>query len=76
MTTQSSNPFGAAVEHLKVEGTVTRLDWPPGDFLAIRQVSETTLMTLPYIFITTGQGKRQPWFATSEDMLAEDWILL
>ena len=76
MTAQPTYPFGPAVEHLKTEGTVTRLDWPPGNFLAIRSVTETTLMTLPYIFITTGAGKRQPWFANSEDMLAEDWILL
>lgn len=32
-------------------------------------------MGLPYIYMSTVDGKLVPWLASQTDMLAEDWML-
>lgn len=53
---------------------VTRRGWNgPGQYLVLRDPSQESDMTLPYIYIVTVQGDRVPWLASQTDILATDW---
>lgn len=68
--------FGTALEMLKNGKTVTRERWNgKGQFLTLQIPTETSKMTLPYIFITTVDGDLVPWVCSQTDMLAEDWYI-
>lgn len=75
MPDQPLTAFGPALEHLKADGTITRLAWL-GDFLAIHDGDDEDTRDMRYIFITSPAGDRQPWTPTHTDLLANDWISL
>jgi len=68
--------FGEAIEALKAGKNVTRAEgWNgKGMFLELQTPDENSKMGLPYIYISTVDGKLVPWLASQTDMLAEDWI--
>lgn len=69
--------FGEALLWLKAGGSVTRGGWNgQGQLLELQVPDEHSKMGLPYIFITTGQGKRVPWVASQTDLLSDDWLCL
>lgn len=66
--------FGAAVKNMKAGRLVTRMDWGnKGAYIALQKVDSNSKMTKPYIYIKTVKGDLVPWFASQEDILADDW---
>lgn len=69
--------IGNAIAALREGDAVTREGWNgAGQFLRLQVPDAHSLMTLPYIYITTVQGDRVPWLASQTDILAEDWYVL
>ena len=69
--------FGAALALLRAGQRVTRTGWNgKGMGLALQTPDAHSLMTLPYIYLTTAQGDRVPWLASQTDLLACDWMPL
>lgn len=44
-----------------------------GMWIGLQRPTDTSKMTLPYIFMYTAQGDYVPWLASQTDMLADDW---
>lgn len=66
--------FGAAIQELKAGSKVARKGWNgKGMWLALQVPDEFSKMSLPYIYMSTVDGKLVPWLASQTDMLAEDW---
>ena len=69
--------FGYALEQLKAGKKMTREGWNgKGQFLELQVPDENSKMGLPYIYISTVDGKLVPWLASQSDMLAIDWIIV
>lgn len=68
--------IGWAIKQMHNGSGVQRAGWNgPSQFLHIQLPDEHSKMTLPYVYITTVQGKRVPWLASQIDLLATDWVL-
>ena len=68
--------MGQALEALKNGDCVSRENWNgPNQFLTLQIPDENSKMSLPYIYITTVQGDKVPWFASQTDILADDWVI-
>ena len=66
--------FGDALDHLKRGDRVAREGWNgKGMWLRLQVPDEHSKMGLPYIYMSTVDGKLVPWLASQTDMLAEDW---
>ncbi len=66
--------FGLALKLLREGQRVTREGWNGrGQFLRLQEPDAHSLMTLPYVYITTVSGDRVPWLASQTDLLAQDW---
>ena len=66
--------FGWAIEALKEGKKVQRTGWNgKGMWLALQVPDEFSKMGLPYIYMSTVDGKLVPWLASQTDVLAEDW---
>ena len=66
--------IGKAVKIMNEGGCVARDGWNgPGQFLAMQTPDANSLMSLPYVYITTVQGQRVPWLCSQTDLLAVDW---
>ena len=66
--------IGEAIRVLRDGGDVSRAGWNgKGQFLTLQKPDENSKMTLPYLYITTVDGKRVPWLASQTDILATDW---
>lgn len=66
--------FGTALNQLKSGLSIQRSGWNgKGQFLNLQVPDEHSKMSLPYIYITTVDGKRVPWLASQTDLLADDW---
>jgi hypothetical protein len=76
---QSTVSFGKVLEYLKQSpflNTAYRMGWnDKGQYVCLQVPDENSKMSLPYIYITTVDGKRVPWLASHTDMLSADWIL-
>ncbi len=69
--------FGDAIELLKNGNKVTRAGWNgKGQYLELQTPDENSKMGLPYIYISTVDGKLVPWIASQTDMLAVDWSVV
>lgn len=69
--------FQFALTALKLGFLVAREGWNgKNQFLQLQTPDEYSLMTLPYIYITTVQGDRVPWLASQTDLLATDWKII
>lgn len=74
---ESSHSFSWALEKLKRGEIVARTGWNgKGQFIKLQPPTETSKMTLPYIYITTVSGDLVPWLASQTDLLAEDWEII
>jgi hypothetical protein len=66
--------FGSALAHLRSGRRVWRSGWNgKGMWLCLQTPTETSKMTLPYIFMSTAQSDYVPWLASQTDLLSEDW---
>jgi len=66
--------FGDAIRALKDGKKVRRRNWNgEGMWLALQVPDEHSKMGLPYIYMSTVEGKLVPWLASQSDMLSEDW---
>lgn len=69
--------FSDALAELKLGKRLTRANWNgKGQFLQLQTPDDNSKMTLPYIYITTVDGKRVPWLASQTDLLSEDWVIV
>lgn len=71
--------FEQVLNYLKqapLMNTAFRQGWNgKGQYIALQVPDENSKMSLPYIYISTVDGKLVPWLASQTDMLAEDWVL-
>lgn len=66
--------FSHALDALKQGFKVARVGWNgKGMFVGIQTPDENSKMGLPYIYISTVEGKLVPWVASQTDLLASDW---
>ena len=69
--------FGHALDILKAGGKVRRAGWNgKGMWLGLQKPFTGSEMTLPYIYMSTADGKFVPWLASQTDMLSTDWEVL
>ena len=69
--------FGSAVRELKAGRKVARAGWNgKGMWLGLQVPDAHSKMGLPYIYMSTVDGKLVPWLASQTDMLAEDWMVV
>ena len=68
--------IGEAIQYMLKGKKVSRIGWNgPGQFLMLQFPDENSKMSLPYVYITTVQGKRVPWLCSQTDLLADDWYV-
>lgn len=66
--------FSHAIVALKEGFNVRRAGWNgKGMWLGLQKPDAGSKMGLPYIFMSTVDGKLVPWLASQTDMLADDW---
>lgn len=68
--------FGDVVRAMKADPsrTFARSEWLyMGKIIGLQRPDEHSANTMPYIWIRTAYGDREPWVATQADMLADDW---
>jgi hypothetical protein len=66
--------FSEALDCVKGGARIQREGWNgPGQFVELQRPDEHSKMGLPYLYITTVDGKRVPWLASQTDLLAADW---
>ena len=66
--------FGKALEMLREGKKVSRQGWNgKGMWICLQKPTETSKMTLPYIYMYTADKNLVPWLASQTDLLAEDW---
>jgi len=68
--------FSDALNSLKLGSRIARSGWNgKGMWLELQTPTETSKMTLPYIFMKTACNNLVPWLASQTDILAEDWTI-
>jgi len=66
--------FSQALDMLKAGSKMQRAGWNgKGMFIALQTPDENSKMGLPYLYISTVDGKLVPWLASQTDLLADDW---
>jgi hypothetical protein len=66
--------FDVALRRLRDGQTVCREGWNgKGMWIALQTPTDTSKMSLPYIYMCTAQGDLVPWLASQTDLLAHDW---
>lgn len=66
--------FGEAIREMKAGNRVQRCGWNgAGMWLALQVPDEHSKMSMPYIYMSTVDGRLVPWLASQTDMLADDW---
>jgi len=66
--------IGQAVKEMRNGNRVARAGWNgKGMWLALQVPDEHSKMSLPYVFMSTADGKLVPWLCSQTDLLAEDW---
>ena len=69
--------FSQALRDLKEGRKVTREGWNgKGQWVQMQRPDEHSKMNLPYLYISTVDGKLVPWLASQTDLLAVDWDLV
>lgn len=68
--------FGEALKLMNAGRKVRRRGWNGvGMWIAIQKPDAHSMMTLPYIYMSTVNGGLVPWLASQTDMLSMDWEL-
>ena len=66
--------FGHAIRLLKLGCVVQRSGWNgKGMWLGLKTPQAQSEMGLPYIYMSTVDGRLVPWLASQTDVLADDW---
>lgn len=66
--------IGWAVKQLHNGGRVRRSGWNgKGMFLELQRPDDHSKMTLPYVYMSTVDGRLVPWLCSQTDLLATDW---
>ncbi len=69
--------FSWALAMIKEGKKLTRMGWNgKGQYIQAQIPDENSKMGLPYIYISTVEGKLVPWVASQTDLFAEDWQIL
>ena len=69
--------FSYALLRLKKGEKLSRDGWNgKGQFIALQIPDKKSKMSLPYLYISTVDGKLVPWLASQTDLLANDWFVL
>jgi len=69
--------FETALEFLKAGRKVQRVGWNGKNmWIHLQTPTDTSKMTLPYIYMKTADENLVPWLASQTDLLAEDWIIV
>lgn len=69
--------IGEAIKELWHGSKVQRAGWNgKGMWLALQVPDANSKMTLPYIYMSTADGKLVPWLASQTDILAVDWSVV
>lgn len=68
--------FTLVLKKLKEGRRAARKGWNgKGQFIQLQVPDENSKMGLPYLYISTVDGKLVPWIANQTDLLAEDWMI-
>jgi hypothetical protein len=74
---ESRTDFGWALKMLRDGFAVARSGWNGrGMWIKLQLPDGGSKMTLPYIYMRTGQGDFVPWLASQTDLLSDDWGLV
>jgi hypothetical protein len=66
--------IGEAVQAMRNGAKVARRGWNgKGQFLQLQVPDSNSMMSLPYVYITTADGMMVPWHASQTDLLCTDW---
>jgi hypothetical protein len=69
--------FSQALRDLKAGRKVFREGWNgKGQWIEMQRPDEHSKMSLPYLYISTVEGKLVPWLASQTDLLSDDWEVL
>lgn len=69
--------FSKALYYIKNEYKLSRSNWNgKNQWIELQIPDNNSKMTLPYIYISTVDGKLVPWLASQTDILAEDWEIV
>lgn len=69
--------FGHAIVALKAGCSVARSGWNgKGMYLDLQTPTDTSKITLPYIYMKTACNNYVPWLASQTDVLANDWQIV
>lgn len=69
--------FETALTFIKLGYRAQRFGWNGKNmWVAIQVPDANSKMGLPYIYMSTVDGKLVPWLASQTDLLAHDWAIL
>lgn len=69
--------FGWALNKLNAGEKVCRERWNgKGMWIALQRPDEHSKMKLPYLYMSTVDGKLVPWLASQTDLLSDDWSVV
>ena len=72
---QERMDIGQAIERMRTGRKVARRGWNgKGMWLALQVPDAHSKMGLPYVYMSTADGKLVPWLCSQADLLANDWI--
>ena len=67
--------FSQALLKVKEGLKMSRSGWnASGMYIHLQVPNENSKMSLPYIYMSTVDGKLVPWLASQTDLLSEDWF--
>ena len=67
--------FSKALLKIKEGLKMSRSGWNgAGQYILLQTPDENSKMSLPYLYITTVDGKLVPWLVSQTDLLADDWF--
>lgn len=68
--------IGWAIKQMHNGMKVARQGWNGKNmWLALQVPDEHSKMSLPYIYMSTVDGKLVPWLASQTDLLSTDWVI-
>ncbi len=66
--------IGQAVKEMRDGKKVLRAGWNgKGMWLGLQVPDAGSKMSLPYVYMSTADGKLVPWLCSQTDLLAADW---
>lgn len=68
--------FSYALDFLKENKKLSRKNWNGKNmYIQLQLPTDTSKMTIPYLYMFTVNAELVPWVASQTDILAEDWEL-